>query len=413
MIETEHQPSDQDLALLADTLRGNARILQFCLSHSWGGLEQTCAEDVLEIARQGLSVRVACLEGSPLHEHLVHHEKESNTLTVVPLDFTPRDYFDLHMRQLLMRQIEEGVSLVHSQQIGLLWNIAPWLWSQPRVSLFASRYLISEQDKRNIFQRAIYSRLDGLLVMSESLRRNVLATHPIRERRVRLVSPGLDFDQFDPRKVDTQSKRASWGADDETRVIGLVGRISPTKGQETMIKAAAGLLKESFSQKTQPLPKLKFVIVGEETLGSTQEYLAELRAMVQQFGIQDHVVFSGYEENLPEVMAAFDLLVMPSRQESFGLVALEAMAMECPVILSDVGSAREWVGEQEFGLTVRPEDAFDLQRQIRFILERPDLAQQMGARARQRTIARFGRKARLFKVLSLYERALKVRLAFN
>ncbi len=413
MIETDHQPTDQDLSLLADTLRGSSRFLHFCLSHSWGGLEQTAAEDALEIARQGLSIRVACLQGSPLHEHLVHHERESDTLSVLPLDFEPRDYFDLHMRSLLHRQMQEGVSLVHSQQISLLWNIAPWLWSHPRVALFASRYLISEQDKRNIFQRAIYGRLDGLLVMSESLRRNVLATHPIRERRVRLVSPGLNFEEFDPGRVDAHAKRASWGADDDTRIIGLVGRIHPSKGQETLIKAAAGLLRESFSGRSKPLPKLKFVIVGEETLGSTQEYLSELRAMVQQFHIQEHVVFSGYEENLPEVMRAFDVLVMPSRQESFGLVALEAMAMECPVIISDVGSAREWIGEQEFGLTVRPEDAFDLQRQIRFILERPDLVRQMGVRARERAVARFGRKARLFKVLSLYERALKVRQAFG
>lgn len=413
MIEADHQPTDHDLALLADTLRGSSHFLHFCLSHSWGGLEQTAAEDALEIARQRLGVRVACLQGSPLHEYLVHHEKESDTISVLPLEFEPRDYFDLNMRSLLLRQMAEGISLVHTQQISLLWNIAPWLWSKPRVALFASRYLISEQDKRNVFQRAIYSRLDGLLVMSESLRRNVLATHPIRERRVRLVSPGLNFDEFDPTRVDAHAKRAAWGADDETQVIGLVGRIHPSKGQETFIKAAAGLLRQSFSGRTDTLPKLKFVIVGEETLGSTQEYLAELRAMVQQFHIQEHVVFSGYEENLPEVMRAFDLLVMPSRQESFGLVALEAMAMECPVIISDVGSAREWVGEQEFGLTVRPEDAFDLQRQIRFILERPDLVRQMGVRARERAVARFGRKARLFKVLSLYERALKVRQAFE
>jgi glycosyltransferase involved in cell wall biosynthesis len=156
-------------------------------------------------------------------------------------------------------------------------------------------------------------------------------------------------------------------------------------------------------------------MVGEETLGSTQEYLAELRAMVHQFRIQDHVVFSGYEENLPEVMRAFDVLVMPSSHESFGLVALEAMAMECPVILSDVGSAREWVGEgeQEFGLMVRPEDAFDLQKQIRVLIERPDWAREMGARARSRAVARFGRKARLFSLLSLYERSLRVRQAFH
>ena len=262
-------PSDRDIQLLADQMRGGASFLHLCLSYSWGGLEQTAAEDALEIAGQGLKIRVACLQGSPLHEYLVHQEKETEWLTVVPLETLPREFLDLEFRKLILRQISEGVSVIHTQQIGLLWNVSPWLWSRPKIALFASRYLISEQDKRNVFQRAIYGRLDGLLVMSESLRRNVLATHPIRERRVRLVSPGLDFSKFAPEKVDPHAKRASWGADDQTKVIGLVGRIHPNKGQETFIKAAAGLLKESFSKKTAPLPRLKFVMVGEETLGST------------------------------------------------------------------------------------------------------------------------------------------------
>src|SRR6185312_1683974 len=111
--------------------------------------------------------------------------------------------------------------------------------------------------------------------------------------------------------------------------------------------------------------KLKFVIVGEQTLGSTGNHLDELREMVAQFRLEDHVVFAGYQENIPEIMKAFDIFVMPSRQEAFGLVAIEAMAMECPIIISSGGSSDEIVGHEEFGLTMRPDDAFDLQRQLR------------------------------------------------
>jgi len=82
-------------------------------------------------------------------------------------------------------------------------------------------------------------------------------------------------------------------------------------------------------------------------------------------------------------MAGADIFVMPSRQEAFGLVAIEAMAMECPIVISSGGSAEEIVGaKSDFGLTIRPDDAFDLQRQLRYMLDNPMERVQMGQRGR-------------------------------
>jgi glycosyltransferase involved in cell wall biosynthesis len=234
-----------------------------------------------------------------------------------------------------------------------------------------------------------------------------MATHPLRERQVKVVNLGLDFDKFDSEHMDEKRQRAQWGADDDTVVIGLVGRIDPAKGQETFIKAAAGLLGNA-----KPGEKLKFVMVGEETLGRASNHLGELKHIVSQFHLEEHVVFAGYQENIPEVMRAFDIFVMPSRQEAFGLVAIEAMAMECPIIISRGGSAAEIVGEEEFGLLVRPDSAFDLQKQLRQMLDQPSQRLAMGKRARQHVMAHYDRKQRIHRTLELYERALRRRSGF-
>jgi L-malate glycosyltransferase len=158
--------------------------------------------------------------------------------------------------------------------------------------------------------------------------------------------------------------------------------------------------------------KLKFVIVGEETLGSEGGHLEELKEMVRQFGLEESVVFAGYQENIPEVMRAFDVFVMPSRQEAFGLVAIEAMAMECPILISSGGSAEEIVGSREngeFGLTVRPDDAFDLQNQLRFLIDHPIERVQMGQRGRQHVKANYDRQIRIQRTLNLYDRVLRAR----
>ncbi|MGK5081840.1 glycosyltransferase family 4 protein [Bdellovibrionota bacterium FG-1] len=390
-----------DSSVLLNSLRPRLNQLVVCLSHSWGGLEQVAANDAVDVGALGIKVHVMVLEGSPIHENLAHRKEVS----LVPLNFRPRNYFDLRMRTELERWFSQGVNLIHSHQTSVLGSIVPWLWGHPEVAMLCTRHIMSNHNKKNFFHRAIYRRLDALMVISRSVKLNVMDTHPIRERFVKVVNLGLDFDRFDPEKVDSVGERAKWHADDETVVIGLVGRIDPAKGQATFIKAAAGLLKSLRAGE-----KLKFVIVGEETLGSSGTYLEELKRMLKQFRMEEHFVFVGYQENIPEIMRAFDIFVMPSRQEAFGLVAIEAMSMECPIIISSGGSAEEIVGERaDFGLTIRPDDAFDLQRQIRFMLDNPMKRIQMGQKAREHVRRNYDRRARLQRTLEIYEAALRRR----
>ncbi len=263
---------------------------------------------------------------------------------------------------------------------------------------------MNNHNKRGLYHRWLYRRLDALIVMSQTLRNNVLGTHALKDRQVKVIHLGLDFDVFNHEKVDYRKQRESWGADDQTTVIGLVGRIDPAKGQATFIKAAAGLTKNLKADE-----RIKFVIVGEETRGQDHSYLQELQDLVKVFRLEEQVVFAGFQPNIPEVMAALDIVVMPSRQEAFGLVAIEAMAMECPIVISNGGSAQEIVGTEEYGLLMRTEDAFDLQRQMRFLLDHPERWREMGKKARAHVMANFDRKVRFQRTLELYERCLRRR----
>lgn len=391
---------EADSASLVDFLEEQLDELVICLSHAWGGLEQVAAHDAIDRGSAGLKTRFLCLEGSPLHQYLAPRQE----VRVIPLAFRPRDHFDLKLRAELLRLFNEGVNLVHSHQPSLLGSIVPWTWRRPQVAVFASRHIMNNHNKKNFYHRAIYRRLDGMVAMSQTLRENILATHPLKEWQVKVVNLGLDFDRFDPERVSPDAQRARWGADRDTTVIGLVGRIDPAKGQSTFIKAAASLMRNLRSGE-----KLKFVMVGEETLGRAAHHLDELKKMVAQFHLDEHVVFSGYQENIPEVMRAFDVFVMPSRQEAFGLVAIEAMAMECPVVISRGGSAGEIVGQEEFGLLVKPEDPYDLQQRLRHLLDHPQQRVQMGQRARVHVREHYDRRQRLHQTLLVYERALRRR----
>jgi glycosyltransferase involved in cell wall biosynthesis len=396
-----------ELSVLVSELQGRLNLMSICLSYSWGGLEQVAAADVIEAGSLGLRARLMCLEGTPIHEQLAHREE----VELVPLDFRPRNHFDFKLRRELKRRIAEGTNLIHAHQTSILGSIVPWVLTDPGVALLATRHIMNSHNKRDFYHRFLYRRLDSLLVMSRTLQANVLATHAIRERSVNVVHLGLDFDRFDPRKVDSHAQRARWGADEGTIVIGLVGRIDPAKGQATFIRAAAGLLKARKANE-----RFKFIIVGEETLGSAGVYLLELKAMVDQFRLGDAIIFAGYQENIPAIMRSFDIFVMPSRQEAFGLVAIEAMAMECPIVISSGGSAEEILGRdlggrREFGRITRPDDAFDLQTQLRHLLDHPEERAETGKRAREHVVRNYDRKNRIRRTLEIYVRALRRRKA--
>jgi glycosyltransferase involved in cell wall biosynthesis len=396
--------TDSVLSELRDALRGRLDCLVICLSQSWGGLEQVAAQDALEVATQGLRIRLLCLEGSPIHEHFSNEKR----VELIPIQYRPRNFLDLRLRSEINRLIRDGVTLIHMHQPSLLGSVVPWLWPYRGVPLLVSRHVMSNHVKKSFFHHAMYRRVDALMAMSQTLRRNILETHAVRERKVKVVHLGLDFERFDPDLVNADAQRKTWGADSDTIVVGLVGRIDPAKGQGTFIKAAAGLMKN-----LRVSEKIRFVIVGEETLGSTSDYLSELRAMVAQFRLEDQVIFAGFQENIPEIMRAFDVFVMPSRQEAFGLVAIEAMAMECPIVISRGGSAEEIVGNEEFGLTVRPEDAFDLQKKLRWLIDNPLERIKMGQRARSHVMVHYDRKTRVRKTLEIYDWALRRRSGFH
>jgi glycosyltransferase involved in cell wall biosynthesis len=383
-----------------DDLTEERRPFLVCISESWGGGEQLAANDAIELAAAGLPVRLLGLKGSPLLSHL----KDRANITLFEVDSLPTGILDRkfrsHFRSLL---VSEGVRLVHTHQTSLVPVISASLAGMDDVILLASRHIPMNGVSVGFIDRFFFRRVDQFLVNSEAIRRDLVEARLGSEELIQVVSLGLDFERFDPERVDPKAMRAAWGADASTIVIGMVARLAPSKGQGTFIRSAAALLKE-------PLPtgvSVKFVLVGEELSGEGSPYLDELNALVSAFHLEEQVVFAGFQQDIPAVMSAFDIFVMPARTESMGFLAVEAMAMECPILVSRGGGAAGLFGPdagfEEFGLLVRPSDAFDLSNQLRWLLNRPEQRLAMGRRARELARQRYDRRIRVGRTLEIYD----------
>ncbi|MBI3977515.1 MAG: glycosyltransferase [Chloroflexi bacterium] len=192
----------------------------------------------------------------------------------------------------------------------------------------------------------------------------------------RCIYPGLDLAAISP-PPDREAVRRDLGLAAGHRLVGIVGRLQPWKGQHVFLEAAARLARS--------LPQARFAVVGDTLFGFDADYRQELHRLVERRGIADRVIFTGHRADALRLMGAMDAVVHASLDpEPFGLVVVEAMALARPVIAADAGGPREIVVPGETGLLVPPGDASALAAAIRTLLAQPDRGDAMGAAGRAR-----------------------------
>ncbi len=175
----------------------------------------------------------------------------------------------------------------------------------------------------------------------------------------------------------------------------LVGRISPWKGQDVFIRAAA------IVNRTRP--DVHFNIVGSVLFGE-EAYETEIRQLVQKLGLEKVISFLGFRKDVPDLISKADLLVHASTSpEPFGQVVVQAMAAGKPVVATRGGGVVEIVAEYETGLLVPMGDADAMAAAILMILANPAQAAAMGTAGRQRYLKHFTIQTTIDSIQPLYE----------
>jgi D-inositol-3-phosphate glycosyltransferase len=220
--------------------------------------------------------------------------------------------------------------------------------------------------------------------------------------RIEVVPPGVDLDLFQP--IPRQGARRMLGLPPTRRIVLFVGRIEPLKGIDTLLRAMALVVPEIPCWQED----LSVIIIGGAAGAGIEKVnaeLARLEGLRAELGIQELVTFQGAQDQdtLVYYYSAADMVVMPSRYESFGMVALEAMACGSPVVASKVGGLAFSVQDGQTGFLVPDRDPEALAAKIRLLLCDEDLRQQLGRQASQ-WAQRYGWSAIASQIIALYER---------
>ena len=216
---------------------------------------------------------------------------------------------------------------------------------------------------------------DGVCPVSQTAKEILLLREGVKSDRVTVVHPGLDVDRFRARVTDQSGARirAELCMKPSDPLLGVVAHLVPKKGHHYLLEAMPSVLAR--------FPKTRLLLVGRG------EELVRLEAHTQRLGLSQSVVFAGYRADIPDILAALDLLVQPSLEEGLPLSLIEGMALAKPIVATAVSGIPEVVENGVTGLLAPPADPAALAQAILELLSNFERSAQMGhqggARARE------------------------------
>jgi len=204
-----------------------------------------------------------------------------------------------------------------------------------------------------------------VIVQGEGLRQSRTARNPRLCDKTCVLHSAVDTDKLVPDAYDATDRvrmRAELGVPADGILIGAVGNLNRFKGYTYFLQAAAKI--------RERVDRVRFLIVGRR-LDTDVAYSEHLLQQTAALGLQENVIFAGFRDDVPRVLAALDVFVLSSVLESCPLALLEAMAMKTPVVATDVGAVSEMVEHGRTGFVVPPADAEALAEAVLTVLARP------------------------------------------
>jgi D-inositol-3-phosphate glycosyltransferase len=260
-----------------------------------------------------------------------------------------------------------------------------------------------EPEQRIEAEAAVMGLADRLVAATPLERAQMVWLYGANAAKIAIVPCGVDLTLFHP--IPQDEARQVLGLPLQRCVILFVGRIEPLKGIDTLLRAIALI--------TPDMPcwqdELSVIIIGGAPGAGIEQVnaeLARLERLRMELGIEDLVTFRGAKDQdaLPYYYSAAEIVVMPSHYESFGMVALEAMACGTPVVASKVGGLAFNVQDGQTGFLVPDGDAEALAVKIRLVLSDKELRQRLGRQAAH-WAQRYGWPAIADQIVDLYDQA--------
>jgi len=231
-------------------------------------------------------------------------------------------------------------------------------------------------------EREVIKAVDKIIAATPAEYAQLLWLYQADVNKIMVIPPGVDICRFYP--IPSDEAKEYIGVPPCGRMLLFVGRIEPLKGLDVLIEAIS-IIRQNDVLKENPFC---LAIIGGEAEDSSDDdniEMSHIKALSEKYGLSDLVTFLGKksQDSLPYYYSAADAVVVPSQYESFGMVALEAMACGTPVVASHIGGLPYLVQDGITGFTVPVDDPQELANRLTSLIQDPGLRDRMGKQAVQ------------------------------
>jgi len=363
-----------------------------------GGMNVYVRDLTRQLGSMGVHVDVFTRSQDEHVPHVLHDLGYGNRVVHIPAG----PEFPLAKRELAKHipQFAEGIhqfsvdkgiqyDLIHSHywMSGLAAETLSDTWKIPIVHMFhtlgemKNRVAQTDEEREGIYrvdgEKRVISRADRIIAATLAEQTQLQFLYKTDKRKISIIPPGVDTSHF--YQIPKDEARQYIGVESGDKIVLFVGRIEPLKGLDTLLKAMS-------CQQSSNIEHVTLAIIGGNPNASSEEMSAEMariQRLSDDLSMGSTVTFLGKraQDTLPYYYSAADVLVMPSHYESFGMVALEAMACGTPVIASQVGGLAFLIKDGETGYYVPDQEPEALCEKMALLLRDSHQREAMGKRA--------------------------------
>tara|TARA_Y100000389_G_C17465638_1_gene525285 strand:+ start:3008 stop:4099 length:1092 start_codon:yes stop_codon:yes gene_type:complete len=323
------------------------KVLALCLSPDQGGLELYFLKLVKYYRNIGLYMHVGCSMKSHISEKITDHKVECHEQGI----FRKIKNFFLLRRYI----IKNNLNILHiSWAKDILLAVLLKLLTPGSIKIIFYRQMKISRPKKDLYHRFIYKHIDVFLVITEKLKNEAYSYLPLPKRKIKKLTYGIEIPLPDS-IINKNQFFNSNNIDPEIFSIGVFSRIEEQKGQHLVLDAI-----------NQINHKIQLCIIGHSMC---EKYKNRLTNDAAKYKLSDYLRFIKFVESPMSYMPFFDLIILPTYEETFGLIVAEAMLMKVPVIGSNAGGVPEIISEGYNGLLFETRNSNDLSKKINIFLE--------------------------------------------
>lgn len=330
-------------------------VLHIDFEKTWRGGQQQLFWLVEGLNRSGDKNFVLCRPGSALSARL----KENGAVWFAVRPLFELDLIAAYKTAGLINTLKPDVIHLHSAHAHTIGIMAA------KISRHKAKVVVSRRVDFPIKNRCKYHWADRIIAISNGVK-NVLLSDGIPEEKISVVHSGVDLNRFD--KVEGSYLYRELGIQKGQPVVGIVAALAPHKDHRNFLKAARLVKKE--------IPDSVFAIVGAGRLKK------DLTDFADSLGLSGSTIFTGFRNDVPELLSIFSLFVLSSYLEGLGTSLVDAMASGLPIVATNVGGIPEVVADGLNGYIVPPRDHQRLAEKIIRILKDEDLKKKFSARSK-------------------------------